>query len=76
MTDRPKLLGQGMHPRPSENKPFTKGYHTLRTLVNFVSFKTITLIGGQFLSISIIKSKFNRGHPYEKTSSHNCNRNI
>ena len=34
--------------------------------MNFVSFKTITLIGGQFLSISIVKSKFNRGHPYEK----------
>ena len=44
--------------------------------LNSFSFKTITLIGGQFLSISIIKSKFDRGDPYEKTSSHNCNRNI
>ena len=43
----------------------------LRTLVNFVSFKTITLIGGQFLSISIVKSKFDRGYPYDKVSDQN-----
>ena len=39
--------------------------------LNSFSFKTIQLTGGQFLSISIVKIKFDRGDPYAKTPSHN-----